>query len=396
MKKITTILFLLIMATGVVTSQNERSIEELLEVLSQNHMGSVTDVFTLEEIQIIKNHFSESTFPSNNETVLVNKRYSSTESVATPFQAVDIDPNDLANVQNLGNSSIPAFPGAGIHIRGTSNPPSSPRIIVIDNNGQVYERTPYGEPITFTDLGGLTGVPAGHSITGIEKADDAIFCVSTNGANNTLLVRINLEELTVTPVGGNNGLILPIALARDGDNNIYTADIDDDKFYQLDKITGAATLVGDLGYDANFGQGMFYDESSGQIMNLAYNSVIGDSEIRTINYMTGLSVSLGTIQPGTVQQFGWGSYYDRDDLSTLDSQIVGFSFYPNPATNKITIEATNKIEYVELFSMLGQVVLKQNIDAASTQIDLSKLQSGNYILKVYSNNAESINKLIKL
>lgn len=396
MKKFKKTLFILFLCTtGICISQNERSIEELLEVLSQNHMGSVTDVFTLEEIQIIKNHYKETTLPSNTESVVIDKRYASTQSVST-IQAVDIDPSNLSNIQIHGVSPITEFPGAGIHIRGTSNPTSPTRIIVIDNNGRVYERTPYGEPIAFNDLGELTGIPEGHSITGIEKADDAIFGTSTNGANNTILVRINLDELTVTPVGGNNGLILPIALARDGANNLYTADIDDDKLYQLDKITGVATLIGDLGYDANFGQGMFYDEASGQIINLAYNATIGDSEVRTIDYMTGLSVSLGTIQPGTVQQFGWGSYYDRDDLSTLDSQIEGFNFYPNPATNDVILEATNKIDYIEIYSMLGQLVIKQNIAATSTQIDVSKLQSGNYILKVYSDNAESINKLVKL
>ena len=396
MKKFTKFLFILFLcSTGISSSQNERSIEELLEVLSQNHMGSVTDIFTLEELQIIKSHYSKTTVTSNTENVVFDKRYASTESVAIPFEAVDIDPSNFTNVQVHGVSPITAFPGAGVHLRGTFNPTSSPRIIVIDNNGKVYERTPWGEPIAFNELGDLTGVPFGHSITGIEKANDAIFGTSTNGANNTVLVRINLDELTVTPIGGNNGLILPIALARDGDNNLYTADIDDDKLYQLDKITGSATLIGDLGYDANFGQGMFYDEDSGQIINLAYNATIGDSEVRTINYMTGMSISLGTIQPGTVQQFGWGSSYDRDELNIIDSEIDGFSFYPNPVQNNITLEAINTIDYVEIFNVLGQSVIKQTTDTKNVQVDLSSLQSGSYILKVISGSQTGSYKLIK-
>ena len=54
MKNITkiSILFVLCLSSAI-SAQNERPIEVLLEVLSQNHMGSVTDVFTLEEIQVI-------------------------------------------------------------------------------------------------------------------------------------------------------------------------------------------------------------------------------------------------------------------------------------------------------------------------------------------------------
>jgi len=400
MKTITKILlFFTLCLFGIITGQNERPINELLEVLSENHMGSVTDVFTLEEIQVIKNHFAETTFPSNTESVLLNKRYATTQSVSQ-VQAADINPSDISNVQILLNSPIVEFPGAGVHLRGLGNGiPGPPRVIIIDNNGHVWQRDPGENPININDLGELTGIPVGHSVTGIEviaegSPEAAIFGMSTDGTSS-ILIRINLNDMTVTPVGGNNGLVLPIALAQDGNQNLITIDIDDDNLYQINKTTGAATLIGSVGYGADFGQAMFYDPFSDQIINLAYNAAVGDSELRTVNPVTGMTTSLGTIQPGTIQQFGWGSIYDRDLLGVNENGIDGFSFYPNPSKNTIYLNASNVIESIEIYSILGQLVVKKSGETVNLQVDISALQSGNYILKVNSVNQSGVYRFIK-
>lgn len=389
------LVLLLLCFCGTITSQTERPINELLSILSQNHMGSVTDVFSLDEIQRIKNHYAETSFPSENFSGPGDIRYSSTQTV-TNFLACDIDPLNIGFIEVLANSPIIEFPGAGAPINSLI--PGQNDFIIIDNVNNFWNRDMGPPPIEFQNLGVLSGVPPGHSVTGIEILPgriDQLFGMTTNGVNESQLIIIDVPTMSASPVGGNNGLILPIALARDGNNNLITGDIDDDITYKIDSSTGVVTPLGTLGYDANFGQGWFFDPASGMIVSLAYNGVIGDSEMRTIDPITGLSTSLGTIQPGTVQQFGWGASYDRDPLAIIDSEIDGFSFYPNPATDIITLKANNQIEAVEVYSVLGQIVLKKLINANTAEVAISHLVSGAYILKVSTHNQTGAYKLIK-
>ena len=57
MKKITTLLVACLFAGGLFAQQG--SLTELLERLEQNHMGAITDVFTHDEISILRTHFDE-------------------------------------------------------------------------------------------------------------------------------------------------------------------------------------------------------------------------------------------------------------------------------------------------------------------------------------------------
>jgi len=376
---------------GTITSQTERPIAELLEVLSQNHMGSVTDVFNLSEIELIKNYYAQTTFPSNRESVLLTKKYSSTQSVTT-IQACDIDDGNLNTIDVLANSPITEFPGAGFV---SENP--SDGVVIIDNENTLWLR---GMPpvVTYQNLGGLTGVPPGHSITGVElltAPNGQLFGMSTNGVDDSRLVNIDVNTRTVTPIGNNNGLILPIALGRDGNDNLITLDIDDDNTYSVNPITGVPSLIGPSGYDANFGQALYYDQYTDKVMNIAYNSVIGDSELRILDLVTGEMVSVGTIQPGTVQQFGWGSTYDRDALDLEKSNIDGFSFYPNPSSDLINLKAKDQIETIAIYSVLGQLTLKQSIKARTSMVDITQFVAGTYFLKVATSNQTGVYKLIK-
>jgi len=390
--QILAIFFLLFSFT--VNTQNARPIAELLEELSQNHMGSVTDVFTLDEIQVIRDHFAETTFPPNNESIIANRRFSSSESLVVPINVVDINPTDFT-AQILAASPIIEFPGAGGSLRGLDG---TNRVLIIDNNNNGWKRNLGTGPPNFENLGQFTGVPPGHSITGIEVLPGPmaeVYGTTTNGVDDSRLVLIDISTRNVMPIGGNNGLILPIALARDENNNLLTIDIDDDVVYGIDKVSGVVSQIGELGTDANFGQAFFLNEANNQLTSLAYNPMIGDSEIRTVNPMTGESTSLGTISPGTVDQYGWGCSYDRDVLDVGDSKIDGFSLYPNPAQNTITVKATNSIETIEIYSVLGSLVKKQSIGRRNMQIDISELSNGAYILRVTTAKQSGAYKLIK-
>ena len=71
----------------------------------------------------------------------------------------------------------------------------------------------------------------------------------------------------------------------------------------------------------------------------------------------------------------------------------GFKAYPNPVSNMLTIEFTSDLTQVSVFNLVGQEVLSRKVNATSTQIDLSRLEAGTYLVKV---EAGSVSKTLKV
>jgi hypothetical protein len=76
---------------------------------------------------------------------------------------------------------------------------------------------------------------------------------------------------------------------------------------------------------------------------------------------------------------------DGTNLGTEDNTIEGFVYYPNPADSSLNLRAQDNIEKVAIYNMLGQKVLDQNVNAVSSQLNLSNLATGTYILQVSVN-----------
>ncbi len=72
-----------------------------------------------------------------------------------------------------------------------------------------------------------------------------------------------------------------------------------------------------------------------------------------------------------------------------------FVCYPNPVNNVVNFENNNPILKITLFNLLGQRVEEKEINSLSGQLDMSKLPTGNYLLKFKTDNGESTIKLVK-
>lgn len=69
-----------------------------------------------------------------------------------------------------------------------------------------------------------------------------------------------------------------------------------------------------------------------------------------------------------------------------------FKIFPNPTSNKLSIETNLDLKNVEVYSLLGQLVLK----AQTKHLDLSALSAGQYIVKVtFTNGSIETKKMIK-
>ena len=75
---------------------------------------------------------------------------------------------------------------------------------------------------------------------------------------------------------------------------------------------------------------------------------------------------------------------------------VDFTVYPNPAKEKITVNAKQTIQEILIFNPLGQQIKKFNVNLKATEISIRTLQKGVYYLKLKLRNGQLIStKIIK-
>ncbi|MDN3722895.1 choice-of-anchor B family protein [Aequorivita sp. SDUM287046] len=89
-----------------------------------------------------------------------------------------------------------------------------------------------------------------------------------------------------------------------------------------------------------------------------------------------------------------GLFIVRDALLGLNEATVSsFALYPNPAKNIVTVSSKiDPLEKIEVFNVLGQKVMDLNfVNTLSENIDISKLQTGMYVLKI---NASTTKRLL--
>jgi hypothetical protein len=79
-------------------------------------------------------------------------------------------------------------------------------------------------------------------------------------------------------------------------------------------------------------------------------------------------------------------------LGITEAQQIEFSVYPNPSESDITItSANNPISTVEIYNVLGQLVLNLNFsDNFSENIDISSLRSGLYLIKINGSTTKKV------
>ena len=125
--------------------------------------------------------------------------------------------------------------------------------------------------------------------------------------SGTTLYRFDICDMTAVPIGPLNtsGGMIDICF-RDG--VCYGYDVIDDNAYTINLLTGNATLLGPIGFDAEYGQGMSYDGSSDIIYLSAFNNQTFSAQLRTMNPATGMTTLAADwgycqVAPFSVQDF---------------------------------------------------------------------------------------------
>ena len=120
----------------------------------------------------------------------------------------------------------------------------------------------------------------------------------------------------------------------------------------------------------------------------------------SIKELTGLT-------PGSTLYIGvwkWGTSDDGEfqlaayNVSLLGNssfETDGFNAYPNPVKDVMNLTYTKNISNVGVFNLLGQEVMTKAINANQSQIDMSHLSAGTYLVKVTADNQVKTIKIIK-
>jgi hypothetical protein len=286
------------------------SFSELNELLDRYHNsgpypGSISDFFNLEEQAVLQTYFSW--LKGDRKTYMRKSTMNEiavfcTESTYEKFSKFDANAaDDLIAITPLGSTS---FENAG-----TLNT-SGDAAYVLGSDGDFWTVNVATGAYTF--LGTITPVTGGTWVgLELDQGSGVLYALSGNFTVDNHLYEIDESTLTATllpnPTGMPGG---GIAIAIDGAGAMWSYDITDNNLYAIDKNTGLATLVGPIGFDANFGQGMAYDATTDTVYMSAFNLTEYQAEWRSVDTTTGnttLIDVIGTTNPGGIPQVGWVS-----------------------------------------------------------------------------------------
>ncbi len=108
-------------------------------------------------------------------------------------------------------------------------------------------------------------------------------------------------------------------------------------------------------------------------------------------YIAVWRYSFGTGLDGTFQV----SAYDASLLSNDAFETSTFKSYPNPVKNILNLSYNKNISNVAVYNLLGQEVIAKAMNANQSQIDMSHLSNGTYLVKVTADNQVKTIKVIK-
>jgi hypothetical protein len=391
MKKFLPTLSLTIGLIAASQAQERADVTNLLERYEAiGHSGqAISHYFSSEEWQALRSHLASSKNtgreyrPGGGEATLygINHAIRSFGSFSTA---------NPATFNTIGNDS------------GTSDFESSGDIDPFDlgtayvltiDNGEFYSiDIASGQ---YTSLG-IIAPPNGEQWNGLEfdPSSGTLYAISSNFVTNSTLSTIDIDNLSYTAIGL-TGITGAIAIAIDNNGNMYSYGVNEDMFYTVNKNTGVATVVGPIGFNANFGQDLEWDAASETMFMTSVDFNVLDAELRTVNLQTGATTLVGNIDNGqTNSQVPWSAIQKEGTLSISDREKIQFTVHPNPVEDTFSIATSLAIETLELYNMLGEKVMAVQ-PRGKNLIDISHLPSGTYLATVHTDAATITKLLIK-
>ncbi len=218
---------------------------------------------------------------------------------------------------------------------------------------------------------------------------------------------VTLPEVTFTLQGTNT---VVVNLPNDDDNSNNSASTD---FYHAPISSG--TLNMELQTD-NYGSECRWYLRDGSGTIIANGGPYGNNQTITETFTLtpdcysfqirdtygdgGASVTLtdhhGQVIYQTDGNYGNGetiAFESNGVLAVNDNQLADVSIYPNPASAAIFVKNAENAD-IQVFDVLGKLILSQNNIPMDAQLNVSQLQAGTYFMKIKKGNSVSTKKFL--
>jgi len=85
-----------------------------------------------------------------------------------------------------------------------------------------------------------------------------------------------------------------------------------------------------------------------------------------------------------------------DDWENVVDKNIAYSFYPNPAQDRINIRSNNQITYFEIRNVMGNLVYNDNKTEKHFSINIMGLKPGMYMYRMkFENGQTATGKFLK-
>jgi len=168
---------------------------------------------------------------------------------------------------------------------------------------------------------------AGEYWAGMTGGVNGVMYASSTDSSRSTLYTVDLATGAANVIGEITNAPAIIDIAMSTDQVIYGVDIDLDSLILIDPQTAAGTVIGSLGFDANYAQGMDFEEESGVLYLAAYNMSSFSGELRVADLNTGATALIGAFPDGTeVDAFAFAT--GGGDVPWLDENPVSGTLAP--------------------------------------------------------------------
>lgn len=166
-------------------------------------------------------------------------------------------------------------------------------------------------------------------------------------------------------------------------------------------LNNSSTNFGEpLNFNGNDPVGLFKDDTLIDIVgvfdggsgNFAQNTTLRrKSTVVEPNTAFDLVNEWDSFGEDTVDNLGMHS----TTLSTSNFDWTSLSVYPNPTSLNYVFVRNNEDVKVEVYTVLGKKIIQKTIEPSNSQLDISTLSKGVYLLKISNNGNSTTRKIIK-
>lgn len=168
---------------------------------------------------------------------------------------------------------------------------------------------------------------------------------------------------------------------------------------KIDPTTGIVTRV-----SQTILPNLYYSVTAGATIDPSTNTFYcsDNTNLYGISTVTGVAVSTPLVfENGNFVNFiansndCTGATASRLDPNLSNTSLdlkKNFIIYPNPVSSILTIQSEKRLDTIEVFDAIGRLVLTKK---STNTLDVSSLQSGNYLMKIGSQNSIESIKFIK-